>query len=147
MQIDPDRRLIYIGHANALNEDLTAREALVFLLRLHQQPIDATRVDAALARWNMLAQRDALVRTLSQGQRRRIALARLAIDADASLWVLDEPFDALDAEGVQRLNELLAEHLQRGGSALVTGHQAALSSALAWREFDLDQHADHRAEH
>jgi heme exporter protein A len=93
----------------------------------------------------MLAQRNGLVRSLSQGQRRRVALARLAVESEPILWVLDEPFDALDTNGVQRLNELLAEHLQRGGSVLITGHQSALSPALRQRDFDLDLRAESSA--
>jgi heme exporter protein A len=147
VRVAEDQRLIYIGHANALNEDLSAREALGFLLRVHGQPADEACIASALTRWNMLAQSDSPVRTLSQGQRRRVALARLATGADACLWVLDEPFDALDTDGVQRLNELLVEHLQRGGSALITGHQAAMDPALPWRGFDLDRCAARRAPH
>jgi heme exporter protein A len=86
----------------------------------------------------MLGQRNTWVRRLSQGQRRRVALARLVGEQDASLWLLDEPFDALDAEGVQHLNALLLQHLQRGGAVLLTGHQATLAAALQARELDLD---------
>jgi heme exporter protein A len=145
VQLGAGGRLIYIGHANALSEDLSASEALGFLLRVHGQPADEACIASALARWNMLAQRDAPIRTLSQGQRRRVALARLATAADPCLWVLDEPFDALDTDGVQCLNGLLVEHLQRGGSALITGHQTAIDPALPWRGFDLDRCAVHRA--
>ena len=62
------------------------------------------------------------MRTLSQGQRRRVALARLAVPAPPATWLLDEPFDALDAAGIETLNALLAEHAKRGGSVVLTSH-------------------------
>lgn len=136
---DRSRRLVYIGHADALHGDLTAREALAFLLRLHGHAHDGARVDAALDHWGMHDHRHAPVHSLSQGQRKRVALARLTAEAEAVLWVLDEPFDALDGDGVARLNALLAQHLRRGGSVLLTGHQAALAPTLRWRELDLDR--------
>jgi len=63
------------------------------------------------------------VRALSQGQRRRVALARLAGAAGARLWILDEPFTALDARGIEVLRELVAGQLRRGGSVVLTTHQ------------------------
>jgi heme exporter protein A len=137
-----ERRTLFIGHANALKDDLTVAEALEFLLRIHGHACDAATTASALARWDMQTYRHTLVRALSQGQKRRVALARLAVDcasAHATLWVLDEPFDSLDAGGVDRLNELLAEHLRHGGSVLITGHQSALDPALPQRDFDLDR--------
>lgn len=132
------RHVVYVGHANALKEDLSVTEALAFLLRIHGGRLDALALTGALGQWGLLAEQHALVRTLSQGQRRRVALARLAVERRASLWVLDEPFDALDADGVDCLNDLLATHLQRGGSVLITGHQAGLAATLPWRELALD---------
>jgi heme exporter protein A len=64
------------------------------------------------------------VRTLSQGQQRRVALARLALPAPAPLWLLDEPYDALDDSGIHVLDALLSAHAQRGGAVLLTSHQA-----------------------
>jgi heme exporter protein A len=137
-------RIVFIGHQNALKDDLSASEALEFMLRIHGRACDRASVDAALDHWGMLGQRRALVRSLSQGQRRRVALARLAAETGASLWLLDEPFDALDADGVQRLTALLTRHLQRGGSVLLTGHQVAPASAPRFREFDLESVRDDR---
>jgi len=81
------------------------------------------------------------VRTLSQGQRRRAALARLALEPRATLWILDEPYDALDVDGVQVVNELLQAHLARGGAVLLTSHLAPGDAAPPLAPFDLDAFA------
>jgi heme exporter protein A len=79
-------------------------------------------VDAALARFGLASRRDAFVRTLSQGQRRRVALARLAAQRELLPWLLDEPFDALDAAGVDVLAGVIVEHTRRGGSVVLSSH-------------------------
>ena len=134
------RKFIYIGHQNALKDDLSAGEALRFLLRLQGTRIDDTALDAALQRLGVRACRDAPVRTLSQGQRRRVALARLALSMAQDLWLLDEPFDALDTDGVTALNGLLAEHAAGGGATLLTSHQTPSLDAPLPQIFDLDRH-------
>ena len=116
------RERVYVGHANALKDDLTVTESLLFLSRLHGFETGAAAIDAALRRFGLHSRRHAPVRTLSQGQRRRVALARLCTAPLTALWLLDEPFDALDVEGVAALNALLTEHAQRGGSVLLTSH-------------------------
>lgn len=113
---------VYVGHANALKDDLTVAESLRFLSRLHGFLIDDAAQADALRRFGLHSRRNAPVRTLSQGQRRRVALARLCVAPVSALWLLDEPFDALDAEGVEALNALLAEHAVRGGSVVLTSH-------------------------
>ena len=119
---DPQRERVYLGHANALKDDLTVTESLRFLSRLHGFDTAPAALAAALQRFGLASRRDAPVRTLSQGQRRRVALARLCLAPPRSLWLLDEPFDALDVEGVAALNLLLSEHAARGGSVLLTSH-------------------------
>lgn len=118
------RRLVYIGHQNALKEDLSAAESLRFLARLHGAPVDDALLAQALRRMGILNRQHAPVRTLSQGQRRRVALARLALSMNSPLWLLDEPFDALDDDGVAALNGIIAEHAAAGGCVLLTSHQA-----------------------
>ena len=132
---------VYIGHANALKEDLTVLESLQFLARLHGRASDRASLQAALARVGMDSRRDAPVRTLSQGQRRRAALARLALERHRALWILDEPYDALDVDGIDIVNRLLHEHLARGGSVLLTSHLPPGAGAPPMAEFDLDRFA------
>jgi len=132
--------LVYIGHQNGLKDDLTASEALAFLCRLGGRRPTPAEIDAALARLGVQAKRRAPVRTLSQGQRRRVALARLALALDAPLWLLDEPFDALDTDGIDALNALLAEHARRGGASLLTSHQALSLAEPVPRILQLDHH-------
>jgi heme exporter protein A len=115
-------RPLYLAHANALKDDLTAAESLRFLLHLGGSHVDGAEVDAALERFGMASRKDAFVRTLSQGQRRRVALARLVAQRELQPWLLDEPFDALDAAGVELLGGVIAEHARRGGSVVLTSH-------------------------
>jgi heme exporter protein A len=133
--------LVYVAHASALKDDLSVTESLRFLARLHGRDDSIAALHAALERVGMASRRAALVRTLSQGQRRRATLARLALERQASLWILDEPYDALDSDGIEAVNALLAEHLARGGSVLLTSHQAAGDSAPPLTVFDLDAFA------
>jgi heme exporter protein A len=115
-------RFVYIAHANALKDDLSALENLQFLARLHGDPADAAGCTEALRRFAMAGRRHAPVRTLSQGQRRRVALARLVLAAPGTAWILDEPYDALDAEGCATLDTLIAAHARAGGAVVLTSH-------------------------
>jgi heme exporter protein A len=111
--------LCYIGHANALHGDLTGSENLGFEAGLSGQsgsPRDAL-AEAGLARVT-----DLPTKLLSQGQKRRTALARLLLDT-RRLWVLDEPLTALDVHAAARLLDLFVRHLQRGGMIILTSHQ------------------------
>jgi len=130
--------MVYIGHANALKDDLSATEALRFIAGLRGREPDPKTVAQALARLGVADRARAAVRTLSQGQRRRVALARLALPDPPALWLLDEPFDALDDVGITTLNTLLSEHAARGGAALLTSHQALSLKDPVPRVFDLD---------
>lgn len=117
-------RLRYLAHANALKDDLTLLESLSYLARLAALDRPEARARAALDRLGLGPQRGRLVRTLSQGQRRRGAVARLALDEGEGVWLLDEPYDALDAEGAQRLSALIEAHAARGGTVVLTSHGA-----------------------
>lgn len=131
-------RLVYIGHASALKDDLTVAECLHFAAAVQGRRPSQADVHAALAVWGILPLRNVPVRRLSQGQRRRTALARLALPQPRSIWLLDEPLDALDDEGVRTLCSLLAGQAARGGSVMLTSHQALpLTEPLA-STLDLD---------
>ena len=113
---------LFIGHAPALKDELTTEENLAALANLHGVSADSEALRAALARWSLTRQRGLPARVLSQGQRRRVGLARLKL-LRRPLWVLDEPTTALDAAGVSSLQELIAEHLDDGGAAIIATHQ------------------------
>lgn len=132
-------RLVYIGHLNAMKDDLTVCESLQFVARLHGRDGSEAAALTALRQLGMHHRRHAAVRTLSQGQRRRAALARLALERSPSLWVLDEPYDALDTAGIQTVNALLVKHLEIGGSVLLTSHLALGADAPATQELLLDK--------
>ena len=116
---DYARELVYIGHAPAVKDDLTPRENLEISCRLAGQATSGEALAAALER---LGVPELPVRKLSQGQRRRAALARLLV-SEAPLWLLDEPFSALDTEGISNLNALIGKHVSRGGLIAFTTHQ------------------------
>lgn len=115
------RQLVYLGHAPAVKGDLTAEENLSIACTLAGVAASRDAVKSALARFAL--PHDVPVRRLSQGQRRRAALARLALSGAVPLWLLDEPFAALDAEGIERLGALLSGHAEKGGAIVFTTHQ------------------------
>jgi heme exporter protein A len=132
------RQLVYVGHQNALKDDLSVTEALRFLAQLHALPHGEEQLHQALRRMGIANRRHAPVRTLSQGQRRRVALARLALHGGSPLWLLDEPFDALDVDGIAALNAVLGEHAERGGCVLLTSHQTLTLNSPVPQVLDLD---------
>jgi heme exporter protein A len=113
----------YLGHPHALKDDMTAAENLASLLALADEPATAGDIADALAKVALEASSSLPARVLSQGQRRRIGLARLVMTR-RPLWILDEPATALDDAGVALLLETLARHLERGGIAVCATHQA-----------------------
>ncbi len=131
--------MVYIGHSYGLQDDLTAAEALGFLQRLHGRPGSRDAIASALEHFQVHPQRNTSLRLLSQGQRKRVALARLALEAQGGLWVLDEPFDALDTQGIAIVNALLRAHLGRGGSALLTSHTTVDLDSAEVRALDLQK--------
>lgn len=119
---DYRRHLMYFGHQGALKEDLTALENLVYAAAIDGDSPDAASLMLALRRLGLRGREDLPVRVLSAGQRRRVMLARL-LCRHAPLWILDEPFTALDSGAVELLCALLAEHVRAGGLAVLTSHQ------------------------
>jgi heme exporter protein A len=112
----------FSGHLSALKDDLTTQENLAALVTLAGESAPSVDVNDALARVALLPQARLPARALSQGQRRRLGLARLTL-TKRPLWLLDEPATALDADGIALLARLLTAHLGRGGCAVVATHQ------------------------
>jgi len=117
-------QLIYLGHAPALKDDLSALENLQASQGLSGQLWREPEALAALARAGLRGRERLPARVLSQGQRRRAGLARLALGQAAGLWVLDEPFNALDDAACGWLQGLIDAQLARGGVVVLTNHQA-----------------------
>ncbi|MEO8486255.1 MAG: cytochrome c biogenesis heme-transporting ATPase CcmA [Betaproteobacteria bacterium] len=111
----------FAGHAPALKDECSARENLVALVALSGARVDSEEIDAALDRAALGSRKRLVARVLSQGQRRRVTLARLELSR-RRLWILDEPVTALDAAGAALLAGLVAAHLERGGAAVVSTH-------------------------
>ena len=116
------QNLFYLGHHNALQEALTVDDNLAFYAALAGAEPNAADTGSALERMGLRGCQRRLVRHLSQGQKRRVALSRLMLNR-ASLWVLDEPFVALDQNSITLLAGVIAVHLQVGGMAVLTSHQ------------------------
>ena len=114
--------LCYLGHLNALQESMTVDENISFTSALGGLAPNQQQRQQVLARFGLRGRSQQLVRHLSQGQKRRVALSRLAL-SPARLWVLDEPYVAMDEGGVQFLADLVADHLANGGLAVLTSHQ------------------------
>ncbi|MCG5538780.1 MULTISPECIES: cytochrome c biogenesis heme-transporting ATPase CcmA [unclassified Halorhodospira] len=117
------RQMLYVGHRDAVKDELTPLENLQVHqgLRGESSSLDE-RLDA-LEQAGLAGREDIPVRYLSQGQRRRTALARLLL-SPARLWILDEPLTALDRRAVAWLFERIAGHLQHGGLVITTSHQS-----------------------
>jgi heme exporter protein A len=114
--------LAFCGHANALKEDLTPTENLAASGALHGMQPTHEAIRAALDAFGVRNLEALPVRALSQGQKRRVALARLALCAH-KLWILDEPVAALDARAAEALAALLDSQLAKGGIVVLTSHQ------------------------
>ena len=115
--------LIYLGHIPALKSDFTAVENLISLALLGGQVITAKEALQALTAAGLTDQAHRVVRTLSQGQKQRIALARLRLPQPKPLWILDEPFNALDQKSNHLLQSLLVEHVKHDGIVALSSHQ------------------------
>jgi heme exporter protein A len=125
------KELVYLGHAAALKDELSALENLVTASVLAGQAVSAPRAAAALAAAGLRGRERAPARVLSQGQRKRVALARLVLSSGSPLWVLDEPFNALDSAATAWLLGLITEQVGRGGIVVLTSHQSVgLSDAV-----------------
>src|SRR5512134_140365 len=111
------RHIVYLGHAPAVKDELTPEENLQIASRLSAMTVPPEKIKAALARFQVPG---SFVKRLSQGQKRRAALARLCLCESVPLWLLDEPFTALDVQGIGLLKELIETHTRRGGMVAYT---------------------------
>ena len=134
---DYRRALCYLGHHNAIKEELTPLENLLAAAHLADEDLDEGAALDALELVGLAGREELACRYLSQGQKRRVALARL-VNERRPLWVLDEPYVALDATAIELVAALIGAHLQRGGLAVLTTHQAVDVAAGAVRELRLD---------
>ena len=130
------RELCYLGHPNAIKEEMTPLENLLASAKLAGENIDEGAAIDALERIGLAGREDLACRYLSQGQKRRVALARL-VNERRALWILDEPYVALDPIAIELVAGLIGAHLQRGGLAVLTTHQAVEVAAGTVRELRL----------
>lgn len=114
--------LLYVGHLGGLKDDLTAFENLQTNAELAGYCRDSASVTSALQAIGVARCANLPVRVLSQGQKRRVALAKLWL-SDCKVWILDEPFAALDSASIDILSQRISQHLQQGGLAIITTHQ------------------------
>ena len=125
------RELLFVGHANAVKDEFSADENLALARELAgRKSTPAERADA-LERIGLAARARLPARYLSQGQKRRVALARLCLAADTPLWILDEPLAALDVHAIETVLGLVNAHLAGGGMAILATHQEVAIDARA----------------
>ncbi len=116
------RCLTHLGHANAIKDDLSCRENLIASTTLAGTRAAAEALEEALGKVGLSGYGSIPARVLSQGQSRRLALARLLLSS-TPLWILDEPFNALDTAAVETVRSAVEEHLSDGGMVMLTSHQ------------------------
>ena len=132
-RVERSAPLHYLGHRSGISGQLTPVENLRWLARLRRLRVSDDALEQAMDRVGLGAERHDLVATLSAGQQRRAALARLLV-GDVPLWLLDEPLAALDEAGAKLVRELIASHRASGGAAICATHAAledGASSATA----------------
>jgi len=131
-----NRGLTFLGHLNGIKGELSALENLQVSCSLAGEKISENQILDALSHIGLGGREDLPTKVLSQGQKRRVALARLLITR-TKLWVLDEPFTALDVHAVDLLKGLIAKHIQNEGMAILTTHQHVEIDVGVLKEIDL----------
>jgi heme exporter protein A len=116
------RDLLFLGHQAAIKDEFTPLENLRAANALDGEPLSDEAALRALVRMGLKGREHLPARVLSAGQKRRVLLARM-LTRRAKVWILDEPFTALDADAVQALGGVVADHLAQGGIAVLTSHQ------------------------
>ncbi len=122
-------QLLFIGHLTGVKKSLTPRENLQFLTQLNGNQCSLALIDQAVDSVGLYGYEDMPGYQLSAGQQRRVALARLYL-SQAPVWILDEPYTALDIAGIQKLERLFEAHAEKGGCVFLTSHQAPQISQL-----------------
>jgi heme exporter protein A len=138
----PDHSIAYVGHYLGLKDTLTVRENLQFYSRFYATNTEYD-IDASLERMQILPHADQPARSLSAGQRKRCALARLLFQPEA-LWLLDEPYANLDENGLELVDSLLREHQATGGMAVVVSHNRMIPDDLQSRNLNVLAWSDAR---
>lgn len=127
-------QLAFLGHKIALRFGLSVLENLQLALRLKNKNLIG--VEKILELLNISALKNKYVDELSQGQKQKVALARILL-SQASIWILDEPFNAVDQAGIDLLLELIESHAKQGGIAIFTSHQAVRFKSMEFKTFEL----------
>jgi heme exporter protein A len=122
-------KLLFLGHRDALKEDLTALENLRMYAAIDGIELTDAEAFSALWRFNLQGREDLPVSCLSAGQKKRVLMARM-LTRRAQVWVLDEPFNALDTQAVHELQSLIEQHLEGNGLVVLTSHQPLAISNL-----------------
>jgi len=133
---------LFIGHHPAIKDDLSVGENIRFMMGfmgrrdLETSQTDKELLQQVIAKVGLESVANQEGRTLSAGQRKRCSLARLLF-CDDSLWLLDEPYSNLDQDGIALLDDLLREHLNRGGSCVMTTHGSLRPEGYDMQEYSL----------
>ena len=114
---------LYLGHRSGVNDYLTVNENLSWMAKLHDQNISSADIGEMLAAVGLESYADVVCGNLSEGQRKRVNLARLYA-FNNKVWVLDEPLSAVDSDGIQSLEARIQKHSEAGGLVLFTSHQS-----------------------
>ncbi len=130
-------KLIYLGHTPPLKGDMTAFENIKFWCQLGCQQAKDSEITEVLEKWQLSSKKHLPVRSMSQGQKQRVALVRLQLGMDFPLWILDEPWNSLDKEAILNLNHLIEQHSSQGGITLFTSHQDVSLNITNHPVFDL----------
>lgn len=128
--------ITYLGHLNGVKDNLTAIENLSISCALAGNEIDENKAYGALQYMGLGGREVLPVKVLSQGQRRRVTLARLLL-CSTVLWILDEPLVALDNAAVDLVQRLLEQHLEQGGMVVMTTHQDINVTAVLTKRLQL----------
>ena len=132
-----NKALVYIGHKSAVNPYASAIENSQFWCEQQGIEISLSTIMNILTKLGLVGLEDIPCGQLSAGQNRRVALARLWFKTGAKFWILDEPFTALDVDGIKLVEEKISHFLSSGGAVLMTSHQV-LSHITDWQELNLE---------